>query len=76
MEDDLHFWANVRQPHFFGKWKMTSIIVNRRRLQIFKTGNTKQNQHQEKQSYIAPARTELGTAQPQLVYFWCYNHDP
>ena len=27
----------------------------------------KQYKHQQKQSQLAPARTELGTAQPQLV---------
>ena len=26
LEDDLGFLANGRQPQFFGKWKMTSVL--------------------------------------------------
>jgi hypothetical protein len=32
MEDDLNFSGNGRRPHFFRKWKMTSISGNGRRL--------------------------------------------
>jgi hypothetical protein len=27
MEDDLNFFENGRRPHFFFKWKTTSIIL-------------------------------------------------
>jgi hypothetical protein len=39
MEDDLNILVNGRQP--FCKWKQSQLFVNRRRLHIFNTGNTK-----------------------------------
>ena len=35
MEDNLNFFENGRQPHFFGKWKTTSIFFNGRRPKHF-----------------------------------------
>jgi hypothetical protein len=62
MEDNLNFkfFENGRRPHFFGKmeddlnfltkWKTTSIS----------------RQMEDNFNLLAPASSELGTAQPQL----------
>ena len=39
MEDTRNIIVIGRQP--FGKWKQSQLFVNRRRLHIFNTGNTK-----------------------------------
>ena len=58
-EDELKFLANGRQLHLF---------VNGRQLQTFNTGNTKTKTISTSGKAVL-AWTELGTAQPQLVFF-------
>jgi hypothetical protein len=63
MEEDRNILENGKQPQYFGKWKTTSIFWRLEDDLNFLIG---------KAGLASFSFPELGTAQPQLVSFFCH----